>query len=367
MMRNKTKAALIYCEGEFGKVNGKVANGLVRNSQKYVILGVIDSSLKDKDSGEVLDGKPNGIQIYGGISEGLRFSSEPPTHFIFGIASGAGLGPNERAAIISAISLGLDIVSGLTEFLSEDEELIGLAKSFGVRLIDVRKPPERKYLHSFTGKILQVSTPVVAVLGTGCATGKRTTAVQLVKELTEGGLKATFIATGQTGLMQGAKYGVAVDMLSSGIASGEIEHAVYSAFIHEQPDIIIIEGQGSLSHPSYTSSHAIIKGALPNAIILQHPPKRKHHGDFPEFSMPKVRDEIRLVEQFSNSKVLAIAINTENMDANSIIPTINEYEKIFGIPTADVLTMTCSKIIRALYSTFPQLELTKPKTPRLLN
>lgn len=350
------ETALIYCEGEFGKIPGKVANGLVRYSPRYAILGVIDSTAEQQDSGELLDGITNHIPIYKNLNEAFRISGELPSYLIFGIASSGFLTAEERTVVISAISFGISVVSGLTEFLSDDKQLKSMANIFDARLIDIRKPPPRRDLHQFTGKIQQVPVPVVAVLGTGCATGKRTTALQLVKELTDEGVHAVFIATGQTGLMQGARYGVAVDMLSSGIASGEIEHAVYTAFIEEMPDIIVVEGQGSLSHPSYTSTPAIIKGALPNAIILQHPPKRTHHGDFPGFPMPRIEDELALIEHFSGSKVVAIALNHENMDDPEITATITEYETLLGIPVTDVLTRTCEKIIQALYSTFPQLQ-----------
>ncbi len=350
------EAALIYCEGEFGRTDGKVAHGLIRHSERFTILGIIDSHRQGQDSGTVLDGTPNGIGIYENLNEAVRFSTEPPTCLIFGIASSGFLSLNERAMIISAISFGLDIVSGLTEFLSDDTELKSLARTFGVRLIDVRKPPARRHLHSFSGKILKVTVPVVVVLGTGCASGKRTTAVQLVRELKEEGVKAVFIATGQTGLLQGARHGVAVDMLSSGHASGEVEHAIYNAFISEDPDIIVVEGQGSLSHPSYTSSCAIVKGALPDMIILQHPPKRMLHGDFPEFVMPTISEEIALIELFSGSKVMAVTLNHERMSSSEVDATIEAYEKLLLVPVTDVLTMGCSKIIRTLYATFPGLQ-----------
>lgn len=355
MTQEKKKAAIIYCEGMFGRTNGKVTHGLVRNSDRYKILGVIDSSRQGEDAGKVLDGVENGTPIFGNLMEALQFSPEPPSYMIFGIATDGFLSKNERIVIISAISLGLNIVSGLTKFLNDDKEIKSLSKTFGVQLIDVRKPPNCSNLHSFSGKILQVTVPVLAVLGTGCATGKRTTAIQLVKELEREGINAIFIATGQTGLMQGAKYGVAVDMLSSGIASGEVEHAVYEAFVNDHPDIIIVEGQGSLSHPSYTSTPAIIKGALPNVIILQHPPKRKHHGDFPNFPMPNISDEISLIEQFCGAKVIAITLNHEQMETSEIETTIIEYESLFQIPVTDVLTMTCSKVIQQLYISFPEL------------
>jgi len=366
MIQKISRVALIYCQSQFGKVNGKITHGLVRNSEKYEIIGIIDSSRKGEDAGMIVDGIENGMPIYENLMEALRFSPTSPTHLIFGIASDGFLTKRERTVIISAISLGLDIVSGLTQYLIDDKEIRSLSRTFGVQLIDVRKPPSLSKLHSFSGKILQVTVSVIAVLGTGCASGKRTTAVQLVQELKPEGLKAVFIATGQTGLMQGAKYGIAVDMLSSGIAAGEVENAIYEAFVNEQPDIIVMEGQGSLSHPAYTSTPAIIKGALPNAIILQHPPKRKFHGDFPDFPMPKISDEISLIEQLSGSKVIAITLNHEQMDDYEVETTVEEYEALFQVPVTDVLCMACSKVIQQLFISFPELNSARSNSTLLL-
>ena len=118
-----------------------------------------------------------------------------------------------------------------------------------------------------------------------------------------------------------------MDVLTSGFASGEVENAIITAHEKEHPDIIVVEGQGALSHPAYTSSSAIVRGSAPDAIILQHPPTRKNHCDYPDIPMPKLESEIELIEIFSHSKVIAITINHEDMtDAeltNKIVELIN--------------------------------------------
>jgi uncharacterized NAD-dependent epimerase/dehydratase family protein len=103
---------------------------------------------------------------------------------------------------------------------------------------------------------------VIAMLGTDCACGKMTTAVELNKALNNLGLKSIMIATGQTSLMQGAKYGASMDALISQFAIGELENAVVQAFEQEHPDIILVEGQSAVSHPAFMSSIAILKGSL---------------------------------------------------------------------------------------------------------
>lgn len=349
--------ALVYSENEFGKIDGKVANGLARHSGKYEILGIIDSTKAGLDAGEYLDGIKNGIPIFRNMDDAIGTLKLVPDYFIYGIAPLASyLDKEQREIIFSAMKMGMNIVNGLPEFFTEDEEFVQKAKQFGVRIYDIRKAPLRKYLHNFTGRINNVKCPVVTVAGTDCAVGKRTTSVKLVEALGKAGLKAVFIATGQTGILQGAAYGVAVDVLSSGFATGEVENAVVNAYETEHPDIIVVEGQGALSHPAFTSSSAILRGAMPDAIILQHPPNRINHCDYPLIPMPTLKSEIELLETFSKSRVIAITINHEDMSDYDVKKTIAEYEFKFELPTTDVLKYGCRKIVNELFTMFPALQ-----------
>ncbi len=348
--------AIVYSENEFGKIDGKVANGLARHSAKYNILGIIDSKKAGLDAGEYLDGIQSGIPIFKSMEEALHKLNIIPDYFIYGIAPLASyLDEEQRQIIFKAMKMGMNIINGLPEFFTEDDEFVQKAKQAGVQMYDIRKAPLRKYLHNFTGNINNVKCPVITIAGTDCAVGKRTTSVKLVESLKKVGLNAIFIATGQTGILQGAKYGVAVDVLSSGFATGEVENAVIDAYKTENPDIIVVEGQGALSHPAFTSSSAILRGAMPDAIILQHPPKRISHCDFPKLPMPTIKSEIELLETFSSSKVIAIAINHEDMTDEDVERTILEYEFKYELPTTDVLKFGCHKIIEELYTMFPGL------------
>ena len=349
--------AIVYSENEFGKIDGKVANGLARHSEKYKILGIIDSQKKGLDAGQYLDGVKNGIPIYNDMEDALHQLNLIPDYFIYGIAPLASyLDVAQRKIIIRAMEMGMNIVNGLPEFFTEDEEFVEKAKEFGVQIFDIRKAPLRKDLHNFTGNINNVTCPVVTVAGTDCAVGKRTTSVALVDSLKKAGLKAVFIATGQTGILQGAKYGVAVDVLSSGFATGEVENAVVNAFENEDPDIIVVEGQGALSHPAFTSSSAILRGSLPNAIIVQHPPKRINHCDYPLIPMPTLKSEIKLLETFSKTHVIAITINHEDMTDIEVENTITNYENKYQLPTTDVLKYGCNKLVKELITVFPVLQ-----------
>ncbi len=348
--------AIAYCEKQFGKMDGKVTNGLVRYSEKYEIVGVIDSTKVGMDAGEYLDGIKNGIPVFKSLDSALNKLDTLPECFIYGIAPlEAFLDSDQRKIIVSAIEKNMNIVNGLHEFFTEDEEFSKKASEHNIKIYDIRKPPAKKDMHLFSGRILKVDTPTIAVLGTDGAVGKRTTSVLLVEALKKAGLNVAFIATGQTGLIQGAKYGVAIDAIVEEYMTGEIENAVMQAYDNDNPDIIIVEGQGALSHPAYLSSCAIIRGAAPQAIIVQHPPKRKNIGDYPFMPMPTLESEINLIEVFSKAKVVAITINHEDMTDLEVDEIVTEYEETYVLPTTDALKHGCDKLVNQIFNVFPEL------------
>lgn len=350
------KTALVYCENQFGLIDGKTAAGLVRHSETYTIVGVIDSSLAGKDAGEELDSERNNIPIFANLDEALEQLQKVPSCYIYGKAPlDACISVEERLLILEAMQKGMDIINGLHEFFSEDREFIEMAAQCGIQIRDIRKPQNLKDLHVFTGQISKVNVPVIAILGTDCACGKRTTAVELNQALNNLGIKSLMVATGQTSLMQGSRYGVAIDALISQFVIGEIENAVIRAFDNEKPDIILIEGQSAVSHPAFMSSLGILKGSMPNGIILQHPPARKFRCDFPHLAMPTVESEIKLIEAISQARVMAIALSHENLADEAVLKIIEDYEKRFQLPTTDVLTQGCQKLVQTLSNHFPKL------------
>ena len=121
------------------------------------------------------------------------------------------------------------------------------------------------------------------------------------------------IGTGQTGLIQGARYGLALDAVPSQFCAGELEATIVEAFENEDPDVILIEGQGSLSHPAYSTSSFILRGSCPQGVILQHAPKRRNRCDFNKMPMPDPSSEINLIETFANTRVIGLTLNHENM------------------------------------------------------
>ena len=354
---NPTPTAVVYCEANFGAIDGKTANGLVRHSEKYQILSVIDSQQSGLDSGIVLDDTANGIPICHDLDDALTHSGHHPDFFIIGMAPASGmLSAKERGIVLEAIDLGINIVNGLHEFLTDDPVFVAASESRNVTIIDVRKPRAKKDLRLFTGRIADVTCPRIAVLGTDCAIGKRTTATILTRALNERGVNTVMIGTGQTGLIQGARYGLALDAVPSQFCSGELEATIIEAFERENPDIIIIEGQGSLSHPAYSTSSFILRGSCPDGVILQHAPGRLQRCDFEQMPMPTPDKEINLIETFAETKVIGLTINHEHMTEGEVDAAITQYEIELGIPATDALARSPDRLVEMVLATFPRLE-----------
>ncbi|QXC62194.1 DUF1611 domain-containing protein [Aquihabitans sp. G128] len=348
--------AVVYCEGQFGEQDGKTANGLVRHSEKYQVLSVIDSHQAGADAGAFLDGTPNGIPVLRDLAEAIAHAGRVPDFLICGVAPADGLlSPAQRVVLLDGISRGMHVINGLHEFLNDDAEFVAASLLAGVTITDVRRPKEKKDLKLFSGRIFDVTCPRIAVLGTDGAIGKRTTATLLVQALNAQGIKAVMVGTGQTTLIQGGKYGVALDALVPQFCSGEVEAQVVAAFEGEDPDVIVVEGQGALSHPAYLTSAHILRGSRPAGVIVQHAPKREVLGDFPMVAMPTAASEVALIEAFADTKVIGITINHELMTDDEISGAIDDHELELGIPATDPLTRPLDRLVDMVLLAFPEL------------
>jgi uncharacterized NAD-dependent epimerase/dehydratase family protein len=333
--------AVVYCEAQFGEQDGKTANGLVRHSEKYEILSVIDSLQAGVDAGQFLDGTPNGIPVLASLTESIAHAGRVPDYLICGVAPADGLlSDAQRVVLLDGIARGMHIINGLHEFLNDDAEFVAAALIAGVTITDVRRPKDTRDLHLFSGRIFDVTCPRIAVLGTDGAIGKRTTATLLVQALNDAGIKAVMVGTGQTTLIQGGKYGAALDAMVPQFISGEVEHQVVRAFEIEAPDVIVVEGQG---------------GSRPDGVIVQHAPKRKVLGDFPMMPMPTAASEITLIEAFAETRVIGVTINHEEMTEVELSASIAEHHLELKLPVTDPLTRPGSELVDMVLQAFPAL------------
>lgn len=349
--------AIVYCEGAFNTTNGKTAHGLVRFTERYRVLSVVDSRYASRDAGEILDGRKSGIPVVKDVQTALRKAHQagtPARYLVVGLAPDGGrLSESAREDLKKCIKMGLNIDCGLHDFMTDDTELLELAAVSGITLRDIRKPPPRTELHFFSGKIEEVESFRIAVLGTDSAVGKRTTAWMLVKGFRENGLTSEMIGTGQTSWMQGARYNVIFDSLVNDFVSGEIEHAVWSAWKEMKPEIMVLEGQGSLMNPAYPGGFEILAAGRPHLVIIQHAPARKDYDGFPGYPIHPLPRQIQAVEVISEKPVVAVIVNHENIPYRNIPAVCNEITKETGLPAFDVLLHGTGGLLSLLENYIP--------------
>ncbi len=310
--------AVVLAPG-FRVESAKTAHGLVRGSERYEVVGVIDPDSAGLDAGEALDGRRRGIPVFATLGDALARAKRRPDTCIVGVATPGGtLPPALRATLVEAAGAGLTIVNGLHEFASDDPDIAAVAARSGARIIDVRKPKPRAELHFWTGAIMDVRAPRIAVLGTDCALGKRTTARLLVEACRAAGVRAEMIYTGQTGWMQGAKYGFVLDSIVNDFVSGEMEHAIVTCDREAAPDVMVIEGQSALRNPSGPCGAELIVSGQAGAVILQHAPGRPcFKNAIDGMPIPPLEEEVDLVRLYG-SRVIAVTLNGEKLAPASL-------------------------------------------------
>jgi uncharacterized NAD-dependent epimerase/dehydratase family protein len=326
--------AIVITGGYLDTISAKTAHGLIRGTDRFNIVGVIDPTHAGKDAGEVLDGKKRDIPVFESLGDFSRQSKVQAQYAIIGVATKGGVIPESLRLILrESLEHGYGLINGLHEYISDIPEFSDLARQKGVEIIDVRKPKKFSDLHFWSGKIKEVKCPKIAVLGTDCALGKRTTTRFLVEAMRKEGYKAEMIYTGQTGWMQGAKYGFVFDSTLNDFISGEMEHAVYTCYQEAKPDIIFIEGQSSLRNPSGPAGAEWIVSADANAVVLQHNPTRKHYKDmdhYPAF-VADPKDEIELIRIYG-APTVALTLNTAKMEEGEAREYARKHQQQLQLP-----------------------------------
>lgn len=325
-------SAIVATNGQLSKPYGKTAHGLIRGSDRFRVIGVIDNLDVGRDAGEVVDGKNRNIPVFRTLHDALQGLAERPQFYILGYAvPGGKLSPDCHSEIVEAIRSGLSVVSGMHQFLSDDPAISELARRHQVDLIDVRKRETKG--HFWNGKILGLSIPRIAILGMDCGIGKRTTGKLLTEACNRHGIRTEMIATGQTGWMQGIRFGFVLDSLVNDFVCGELEHTILSAVNESNPDLIIVEGQSSLRHPAGPCGSEFIVSAGCRAVILQHAPGREYFEGFQNTGckIPPVSEEIQLI-RLLGAQVLAVTLNEERVSRNELLRERTRLEEELNLP-----------------------------------
>ena len=304
-------SAIVLANGHYSTPFAKTSHGLVRGPCRYRVVGVVDPECAGGDAGELLDGVPRGIPVGESVDSFLAREDTRATHCVVGVATEGGLiPPGLRADLRSAAEAGLHLVNGLHELLADDPELVSLAAARGSSVLDLRKPRPLRELRFWTGEALSLEVARLAILGTDCAIGKRTTTMLLRAGLQALGLRAESVYTGQTGWLQGVRHGFILDATPNDFVSGELEGAVLACARESDPDVILIEGQSSLRNPSGPCGAELLLSAGARGVVLQHAPERVHFEGFESVPtrIPALAQELELIRLYG-SEVWALTIH----------------------------------------------------------
>jgi len=352
------KTAIIITQGYLSEPRAKTAHGLIRDTLKYKVLAVVDHMHAGKDAGEVVDGQHRSIPIYSSVAEFLSNTREQAEVCLVGVAGKGGLIPEGMVNTVKeAMQAGMSVVSGLHEFLSDLPELMALAKEQDVSITDIRKPKPRQELSFWTGRVRQVKCPKIAILGTDCNLGKRTTTRLLMHSLHSAGVKAEMIYTGQTGWMQGSGYGFIFDSTLNDFISGEIEDAVVRCYEAVKPEVILLEGQSSLRNPSGPGGSEFLMSGDAKHVILQHAPARKyfHHFEEEGLEIPSLESEIKLIELYG-ARVVGITLNGQGASRLELEQYQKEYEEKFNLPVLLPLQEGTDQLVPVIQKTITEYE-----------
>ncbi len=271
---------------------------------------------------------------------------EPDTLVIGNATQGGFITEEYRQEIANALNSGCDVISGMHQFLNDDEHLKELAKQNNVKLIDLRMPPEPP--HFPTGSWQKRKIPVLLIVGTDCDTGKMTSAWEISRRLIDRGRKIEFIGTGQTGILLSGS-GVPIDAVKADFMAGEIEHLIDNT--PKDTELVIVEGQGSLTNQFYAGvTLGLMHGAMPDYMLMTHDPSRDLDvTDFPMTSMRHVMNlHIDLMNAFKESKFIGINLLTFAFEEEKALDVINKSQEDFGIETTDLIRFGNRGLIDAI-------------------
>jgi uncharacterized NAD-dependent epimerase/dehydratase family protein len=334
-----SKRYLVLAEGKSADEHyGKTMRGIVHYGP-HPVVAILDSTR----AGESYAGIPIVATVEQAISLG-------PTTAAVGVATQGGrFPPAWRELLKDSIRAGLDLENGLHEFISDDTELTALADEHGVELRDLRKPPAD--LSAPTGENLQIPATIVLTVGSDCAIGKKTVAVELDLAARRRNLESVFVPTGQTGIWI-AGWGIAIDAVVSDFLAGAAERLVVEGAARGG-ELLWVEGQGSLVHPAYSGvTMGLMHGAAPHAYVLVHKAGATHTEGYPDHPIPPLPDLIELHERASlplrRAKVVAIALHTGGLKDDEARAEIVRVEDETGLPVDDPVRFGADTLLDAV-------------------
>lgn len=339
---------LILAEGAFSPLRSKTANACIRYTPNHVVA-VIDSTRAGQTAQDVL-GFGGSIPVIATLAEGL---ARQPNALLIGIAPPGGQLPTSwRSLILEAIDRRLDIWSGLHTLLGDDAEFAARARSANVTIHDLRRPPEDLEVARGRVRELDDRATVILAVGTDCNIGKMTTQLQLRDAMRDRGMRVAFAATGQTGILVEG-WGISVDAVIADFIAGAAERLTLQAA--KGGDIILVEGQGSIIHPSYSGvTYGLLHGSLPHGLIMCHQPSRMTINNHPWVKIPPLAEFIEMQERAAAplrpAPVIAVALNTYDLSDADARAAIDRVMRETDLPATDPVRFDPAPIVEAVDS-----------------
>ena len=342
---------LILAPHVFATRAAKTAHGVIAYSSD-ITVAVIDPSNAGRRVRDVLPYLDSDAPIVADVAAGLAHN---PTSMLVGIAPAGGELPADfRREIAAALRAGLEIVSGLHTILGDDAEFAELAKAHDSRIWDVRLPPAAPL---FSGAAYDIDATILLTVGSDCAVGKMTAALEIARAARERDVAAVFIPTGQTGIAI-AGWGTAVDRVVADFAAGAAEQLVLEGErrASDVPDsstaLLVVEGQGGINHPAYAPvTLSLLYGSAPDALVLVHMPSRTQIEGY-DIPLLGYRALIRTYEALcagvKPAKVVGIALNTKDLSDEEARAAIAAAQAQTNLPCDDVVRFGAAAFYAAI-------------------
>lgn len=331
---------VLLTEGYSEPITAKTANCVIRYCPEDVVA-VFDRTKAGTTVGELF-GIGGDLPVIGDLAEAPGANT-----LMIGIAPPGGRVPETwRPIILAAIARGMNIVSGLHQFLKDDAEFVEAARRHGVQLTDVRQNDERDVANrrGIREDCLRIHT-----VGNDCSIGKMVASVEVAQGLRRHGYDAQFVATGQTGIMV-AGSGCPIDRVIADFVNGAAEKLVLA---NQHHDILLIEGQGSLAHPRYSAvTLGLLHGAMPHGLIMVYEAGRTHLYNMPEFSLVSLKHMISVYETMANlmnpCRVIGVAMNSRLLTDEQAEVERERVKAELGLPVCDVFRHGPDDLVHAV-------------------
>ncbi len=349
MFTSTARIAVLLHGGLLG-TQGKTGLALIRYRPENIAV-VIDQEGSGQ-SFTTLTGIPLEVPIVASVAVALAYK---PDWLAIGIAPAGGVLPSPwLAEVQQAVAAGLSIANGLHSQLADVPELVAQLRS-GQQLWDIRREPVR--LKVGTGAARQLNCKRLLAVGTDMSVGKMSACLELAKTAIAQGIKTKFLGTGQAGIMI-AGAGVPLDAIRVDFAAGAIEQLVCQA--GDDYELLLVEGQGSLLHPSSTATLPLLRGSQPTHLMLVHRAGQTAIRNYPDVPIPPLPDVIAAYESlayaggaFAPAKVVGIALNTGHLDQTSAQEAIAQVRSQTQLPCTDVVRFGAAELLQALMATPP--------------